>query len=225
MFPVIQTKEVQEELALDMKLLEQMLQETSNEAMLQLQKKVRKSFAFTSISTPTPPLAVYTCGHSAFTMYLFSLAPFMHHHVHTCSCIPMHVHVHSPSNHHAPPSYTRHFCIHIISPPTHPCTVSDPFMHPYPSIHASPPCSPLIPIQNTLKEEIQLYRSYLAEAEREERQREQELDSLLNAEVEQQWAKRMAQWRTEREARRKLMDDVMRTRRQQVQEKSEHLQV
>lgn len=47
-----------------------------------------------------------------------------------------------------------------------------------------------------------------------------ELDSLLNREVEQQWAKRMAQWCTEREARRKLMDDVMKTRRQQVQEKS-----
>jgi hypothetical protein len=108
------TKEVQEELALDMKLLEQMLQETSNEAMLQLQKK------------------------------------------------------------------------------------------------------------NTLKEEIQLYRNYLAEAEKEERQRELELDSILTAEVEQQWAKRVAQWRTEKEARRKLMDDVMKTRRQQIQEKCEH---
>ena len=45
----VQTKEVQEELALDMKLLEQMLQETSNEAMLQLQKKVKKQ------NTPPPP--------------------------------------------------------------------------------------------------------------------------------------------------------------------------
>ena len=38
---VFQAKEIQEELALDMKLLEQMLQETSNETMQQLQKKVR----------------------------------------------------------------------------------------------------------------------------------------------------------------------------------------
>ncbi|CAI8040663.1 Cilia- and flagella-associated protein 53 [Geodia barretti] len=105
------TREIQEELALDMKLLEQMLHETSNEAMLHLQKK------------------------------------------------------------------------------------------------------------NTLKEEIQLYRSYLAEAKREERQREQELDSLLTAEVEKQWAKRTQQWRKEREARRKLMDDVLKTRRQQIKEK------
>ena len=74
-------------------------------------------------------------------------------------------------------------------------------------------------VQNTLKEEIQLYRSYLAEAKREERQREQELDSLLTAEVEKQWAKRTQQWRKEREARRKLMDDVLKTRRQQIKEK------
>ena len=67
-----------------------------------------------------------------------------------------------------------------------------------------------------------MYQSYLAQAEKEEKQRELELDSLLNREVEQQWAKRMAQWRTEREARRKLMDDVMKTRRQQVQEKSKN---
>ena len=76
-------------------------------------------------------------------------------------------------------------------------------------------------IQNTLKEEIQLYRSYLAEAEKEERQRELDLDSLLSIEVEQQWAKRAAQWRTEREARCKLLDDVMKIRRQQVEEKCE----
>jgi len=36
----LQTKEVQEELAMDMKILEQMLKETSNEAMKNLQKKV-----------------------------------------------------------------------------------------------------------------------------------------------------------------------------------------
>lgn len=128
----LQTKAIQEELAVDMKILEQMLQETSNEAMLHLQKKVKNTVDV-----------------------LYGLS-------------------------HAQPSY----------------------------------------IQNTLKEEIKLYRSYLAEAEKEERQRELELDTLLTAEVEQQWAKRVAQWRTEKEARRKLMDDVMRIRKQQIQEKS-----
>ena len=76
-------------------------------------------------------------------------------------------------------------------------------------------------MQNTLREEIQLYRSFLAEAEKKERQRELELDALLSVEVEKQWAKRAAQWRKEREARRKLMDDVMKARRQQVQGKCE----
>lgn len=47
------------------------------------------------------------------------------------------------------------------------------------------------------------------------------MDALLTAEVDQQWGKRVAQWRKEKEARRKLMDDVMQTRRQQVQEKCE----
>jgi len=50
------------------------------------------------------------------------------------------------------------------------------------------------------------------------------LDALLTAEVEQQWGKRVAQWRKEKEARRKLMDDVMQKRRQQVQEKCEMFQ-
>ena len=66
-----------------------------------------------------------------------------------------------------------------------------------------------------------MYRGYLAEAAAEEERREQELDALLTAEVEKQWAKRLAQWNKEKEARRKLMNDVMQTRRQQVQEKCE----
>ena len=40
-FLLLQTKEIQEELAMDMKMLEQMLQETTDEAMLSQQKKVR----------------------------------------------------------------------------------------------------------------------------------------------------------------------------------------
>ena len=66
-----------------------------------------------------------------------------------------------------------------------------------------------------------MYRGYLTEAAAEEERREQELDTLLNAEVEKQWAKRLAQWNKEKEARHKLMNDVMQTRRQQVQEKCE----
>ena len=39
----LRAKAVQEELALDMKILEQMLSESSNEAMQQLQRKVREA--------------------------------------------------------------------------------------------------------------------------------------------------------------------------------------
>jgi len=66
---------------------------------------------------------------------------------------------------------------------------------------------------------LTIYREYLAEQAREEEQREKELDTLVNAEVEKNWAKRLEQWRKEREARRKLMQDVLDTRKKQIEEK------
>ena len=59
---------------------------------------------------------------------------------------------------------------------------------------------------------MRIYREYLAEQARKEERREKELDTLVNAEVEKNWAKRLEQWRKEREARRKLMQDVLDTR-------------
>lgn len=76
-----------------------------------------------------------------------------------------------------------------------------------------------LPTQNELREEMRIYREHLAEQAREEEKRERELDGLLTAQVEKQWAKRMEQWRKEREARKKLMKDVMENRRVQIQEK------
>ena len=66
---------------------------------------------------------------------------------------------------------------------------------------------------------MRIYREYLAEQAREEERREKELDTLVNAEVEKNWAKRLEQWRKEREARRKLMQDVLNTRKTQIEEK------
>ena len=80
-------------------------------------------------------------------------------------------------------------------------------------------------MQNTLKDEIQLYRNYLAEAKEQERERELELESALSAEVQKQWAKRVEQWRKEREARRKLMDDVLKTRKEQIKEKCKYMHI
>ena len=66
---------------------------------------------------------------------------------------------------------------------------------------------------------MRIYREYLAEQARKEERREKELDTLVNAEVEKNWAKRLEQWRKEREARRKLMQDVLDTRKKQIEEK------
>ena len=66
---------------------------------------------------------------------------------------------------------------------------------------------------------MNLYREYLAEQAKEEEKIERELDSLINSEVAKQWAKRTEQWKREREARAKLMKDVLDTRKQQIKEK------
>ena len=66
---------------------------------------------------------------------------------------------------------------------------------------------------------MRIYREHLAEQAREEEKRERELDALVNSEVEKQWAKRLEQWRKEREARKKLMQDVLNERKKQIEEK------
>ena len=55
--------------------------------------------------------------------------------------------------------------------------------------------------------------------------REKELDSMINAEVEKQWQVRLNQWNREKEARRKLLREVVDTRKKQIQEKSWPLKI
>ena len=74
-------------------------------------------------------------------------------------------------------------------------------------------------LQNQLREEMNLYRQYLADQAKEEERVERELDALINSEVAKQWAKRTEQWKREREARAKLMQEVIKSRKQQIQEK------
>ena len=66
---------------------------------------------------------------------------------------------------------------------------------------------------------MKCYRDYLASQAEEEKNKEKELDALLNEEVQKQWAKRVNQWRMEREARKKLLQNVLETRKKQIQEK------
>lgn len=69
------------------------------------------------------------------------------------------------------------------------------------------------------REEDRRYREYLKAMLIEEKLREAELDKLIDAEVERTWQKRLAQWRTEKEARQKLLNQVIAARKQQVEEK------
>lgn len=66
---------------------------------------------------------------------------------------------------------------------------------------------------------MHIYREYLAKQKKEEEDREKELDVLIQAEVEKQWARRLEQWRQEKAARKKLMQDVLNTRKKQIEEK------
>ena len=74
-------------------------------------------------------------------------------------------------------------------------------------------------MQKELREEDRRYRAYLEQLQEEEAQREQELERLCDAEVEKMWEKKVKQWKLEKEARRKLLQDVMASRRVQLQDK------
>ena len=73
--------------------------------------------------------------------------------------------------------------------------------------------------QRELNKEMHIYHEYLAKQKKEEEDREKELDALIQAEVEKQWAHRLEQWKQEKAARRKLMQDVLNTRKKQIEEK------
>ena len=61
---------------------------------------------------------------------------------------------------------------------------------------------------------------YCAMNRKEEEERERELERLVNEEVEKKWAHTMKQYRLERDARQKLLANVMKTREEQIEERS-----
>jgi len=79
--------------------------------------------------------------------------------------------------------------------------------------------------QNQMKEEVARYRKYLEEQAQKEREREKAFEAIVIAELEKQWRVRVEQWKKEREARRKLMQEVMETRKKQIQEQSKYTYV
>lgn len=70
-----------------------------------------------------------------------------------------------------------------------------------------------------MREEQHRYRQYLAEQLEEQRRHEAETEQLIEAELQQTWNRRAEQNRVVKEARDRLMKDVMDTRRLQIQEK------
>ncbi|XP_063815305.1 cilia- and flagella-associated protein 53 [Pseudophryne corroboree] len=72
-----------------------------------------------------------------------------------------------------------------------------------------------------LQKEQQTYRQYLAQQLEEEKRQEHEMDKMIEAELEKSLAKRAEQLRLEKEARNRLMKDVLDTRRLQIKEKLE----
>ncbi|KAL3865689.1 hypothetical protein ACJMK2_043053 [Sinanodonta woodiana] len=79
-----------------------------------------------------------------------------------------------------------------------------------------------------LREEDRRYREYLHQMMEMEKRKEAELEKLIQEEVEKQWQKRLSQWKLEREARKKLLADVLQARAKQIQERliaNEHKQM
>ena len=73
--------------------------------------------------------------------------------------------------------------------------------------------------QKEVREEDRRYREYLRQMREEERRRELEMEKVCDAEVEKMWERRVRQWKMEKMARQKLLEEVLESRRQQIQQK------
>ena len=71
-----------------------------------------------------------------------------------------------------------------------------------------------------LREENVRFMQYCKTNRQEQGEREKQVERLVNEEVEKQWARKMEQYRLERVARKRLMDNVLKTREQQIEERS-----
>ena len=54
----------------------------------------------------------------------------------------------------------------------------------------------------------------------EEKRREKELDRIINEDIEKQYQKRLNQWKAEKQARKALLEQVLRERQMQINDKS-----
>lgn len=72
-----------------------------------------------------------------------------------------------------------------------------------------------------LREENLRFMAYVAKNRKDESDGEKNLEKMINEEVEEQWKKTAAKYKFEREARRKLLENVLDDRKRQMEVKSE----
>lgn len=72
-----------------------------------------------------------------------------------------------------------------------------------------------------LREEDRRYRDYLSRLVKEEKAKDLEMERIIHLDMEAAWQKRLDQWRSERLARKKLLEEVIAGRNQQLQERLE----
>lgn len=71
-----------------------------------------------------------------------------------------------------------------------------------------------------MREENLRFMQYCAMNRKEDEEREKELERIVNEEVEKKWAQTIKQYKMERDARQKLLANVMKSREQQIEERS-----
>jgi hypothetical protein len=74
--------------------------------------------------------------------------------------------------------------------------------------------------KSDLREENLRFMAYVSQNRKDEQVKEKKLEELIHEEVEVKWQKDLAKYRLEREARKKLLQTVLDTRREQIGEKS-----
>uniref|UniRef100_A0A3P9DAW4 Cilia- and flagella-associated protein 53 n=2 Tax=Haplochromini TaxID=319058 RepID=A0A3P9DAW4_9CICH len=75
--------------------------------------------------------------------------------------------------------------------------------------------------QRKLREEQRRYREYLFEELQRQRKEEEEMEQLIEEQLKEVWAKREEKSRLEREARKRLIEEVMEAQHLQIQNKCE----
>lgn len=73
------------------------------------------------------------------------------------------------------------------------------------------------------RKDVELYRQHLVEQQIIEKQREREIELLIQEDMENKWKEKEVKWKKEQEARDRLIAEVLESRQIQIQERSKSL--